>query len=383
MIGVMDYDVIVIGAGPAGSSAAMAAAKQGAKVILLEEHAVVGIPAHCNGGFLSTARPDLMEEIISTMDKRVVIQKRDAGSEMRVIAPSGKIVQTSKQPSVTYLVDRAAFDYELARQAVNAGAQLFLNTRVTSLVKQNGRVVGVNTSSTKMPQIFGKVVIAADGISGGVRGVAKWEGLIREGQKYVTGITMELAGVKDCERVHELYTGSYLTKGWTGISPSGIDSWTTHFLTYDEFERIKFGNCLLSRKLKDAVPIKIVGWKHTSNLGVRFPEIVKEGLILTGSAANWRGNLVAVISGRYAGEVAAEAAREGDVSVGKLSQFIDLYEKTGLLKERYQHSDFMGARPFAQLSDEEIEEFLQELIQKYGFTYIPSAPVTGLHGRVD
>jgi NADPH-dependent 2,4-dienoyl-CoA reductase/sulfur reductase-like enzyme len=41
------YDVAVIGAGPAGGSAALHAAKLGLKTIILEEHNVIGEPVHC------------------------------------------------------------------------------------------------------------------------------------------------------------------------------------------------------------------------------------------------------------------------------------------------------------------------------------------------
>ncbi len=109
----------------------------------------------------------------------------------------------------------------------------------------------------------------------------------------------------------------------------------------------------------------------------RFPEIVKEGLILTGSAANWRGTLVAVVSGSCAGKIAAEAARSGDASIKNLSRFIDLYEKTGLINDRYQHSDWLGSRPFAHRTDEEIESLLIEMINQSGLTYNPSSPVLG------
>ncbi len=121
-------------------------------------------------------------------------------------------------------------------------------------------------------------------------------------------------------------------------------------------------------------------WKHTSNLGVRFPEIVKDGLILTGSAANWRGTTVSIVSGRCAGEVAAEAVHDGDVSAQRLGKFIDLYEKVGLIKELYQHSSWQESRPLGGCSDEEIERRLTEMIEKSGLTYIPSAPVLGFHG---
>ncbi|MBN2059481.1 MAG: NAD(P)/FAD-dependent oxidoreductase [Deltaproteobacteria bacterium] len=375
------YDVLVIGAGPAGSAAAKAAAEGGAETILLEEHHRIGIPSHCTGALHSSARPDILTAILETMDKRVVIRKPGDYTKTQLFAPDGSALQSDEWPSHRYLIDRAVFDQELAKQAVRAGAKLLLNTRVTGLIKKNNRIIGVTTASRSLPEVFCKIVIAADGIAGGVRGVAKWEGLIAEDQAYVGGITMELTGLKDCYHKAGLYTGAYLEKGWFSITPSGPHSCIVQFMNLDEYKRVMEGNYYLSQILKNTVPIRMDGWRHTSNLGVRFREIVKDGLILTGSAANWRGTTVAVVSGRCAGEVAAEAVKEGDVTARRLSEFIDLYEKAGLIKELYQHSDWLRSRPLGRLSDEEIEKWLTEMIKKNGQTYIPSAPVLGFHGR--
>ena len=48
------YDIVVVGAGPAGAAAAQMAAERGLKTVILEEHRVIGIPVHCSG-FISPA----------------------------------------------------------------------------------------------------------------------------------------------------------------------------------------------------------------------------------------------------------------------------------------------------------------------------------------
>ncbi|HYM91618.1 MAG TPA: FAD-dependent oxidoreductase, partial [bacterium] len=45
----MAYEVIVVGAGPAGAEAARAAARGGLRALLVEEHPTVGVPSHCTG----------------------------------------------------------------------------------------------------------------------------------------------------------------------------------------------------------------------------------------------------------------------------------------------------------------------------------------------
>lgn len=376
-----EYDVIVIGAGPAGSAAAKVAAQRGAKTILLEEHTRIGIPSHCTGRLHSTERPDILAEVVGAIDKRVVIREPGEHFQQRIFAPNGRLLQSEKSSAQHYLVDRAVFDQELAKQAVRAGAKILLGTRVTGLIKRHGRVVGVSTASNALPEAFGKVVIAADGIAGGVRGVAKWEGLISDNQSYVSGITTELTGLKNRDEVGGLYTGSYLTKGWFSITPAGAESCVVQFMNLQEYRRVMEGGYFLSEVLKNAIPIRMDSWKQTSNLGVRFPKIVKDGLILTGSAANWRGTIVSLVSGRCAGEVAADAVHEGNVTARRLAMFIDLYEKTGLIKESYQHSSWQDSRPFGNCSDEEIEKRLTDMLERTGLSYIPSPPVLGLHDK--
>jgi digeranylgeranylglycerophospholipid reductase len=378
----VEYDVVVVGAGPAGSCAAKAAAERGAKTILLEEHRIIGVPSHCAGVLHSNDRTDILEEILRSMSLRVVIRRPDECSDLHIYAPDGQVLQTEPWPACRWVIDRALFDQELAKQAVKAGAELVLNTRVTGLKKQGEKIVGVTTSSKDLPEVSGRVVIAADGIAGGVRGIARWEGMTRPGQTCAGGITMELAGIKDGSRLGGMYTGSFLNKGWFAIMPISNESCVVQFMSLEEYQRVKTGNYFLSEVLKGSMPIRIDGWSQTSDLGVRFPEIVKHGLILTGSAANWRGSIISIVSGRYAGEVAAEAVREGDTTAPRLAKFIDLYEKTGLTRELYQHSDWLQSRFLGNLSDDEIVQRLTGWIQKTGLTYIPSEPVLGMHGRI-
>ena len=94
-----EYDIVIVGAGPAGSSAARVAADKGMKTILLEEHPVIGIPAHCDGR-LGATRSGLTDELLETMDKSVVVTELRA---CRIFAPSGQIVKEIPHPEATSL----------------------------------------------------------------------------------------------------------------------------------------------------------------------------------------------------------------------------------------------------------------------------------------
>jgi digeranylgeranylglycerophospholipid reductase len=362
-----EYDVIVVGAGPAGSAAAKAAAGRGAKTVLLEEHTEIGVPTHCNG-VIPPPLVDLAREILHTMGQRVVLREF---RKARVYAPSGKVVKSVPiPPNTLFLVDRAQFDRELARQAVNAGADLILNTRVNGLLKRDGRVVGVTTGSAANPEIYGKVVIAADGINAIQKGVPKWAGLTPINQRYWGGISFELTRVRGLEPdTVELHTGAFTKKGHLTITPRDEVSCMTHFETLDEFRQAKLGNYALSKKLKDAVPLKMVGYRHTWDLGERLPKIIDNGLILTGSAANWRGTIISIALGIYAGQVASEAVVEDDVTEKKLSKYEELLAK--IPGKGYQFKSKMSVFPFYQRSDDEIEELLLERIDKGTLNWPP------------
>jgi digeranylgeranylglycerophospholipid reductase len=360
-VAVNEYDVVVVGAGPAGSAAAKTAAKHGLKTILLEEHMVIGVPVHCSGFISGTIWPALIQEILKTTDKNVIVREYET---RRIFAPSGRIVKEVPLTGTgSYLVRRDYFDQELVRQAVNAGADLRLNTRVTGIFKQDSRIVGVTTGSSVVPDISAKIVIATDGINAAQKGIPKWEGLTKTGQTFTGGIALELTRVRDIDpAVTEYHTGAFIKKGWTTIHPIDSVSCVAHFMTMAEFENVKTGRYALSRKLRDAIPIRITGYRHTSDLGIGLPRLVEDGLILAGSSANFRGILPAMISGRYAAEVAAMAIRENDVTANKLSQYEVLCEVL-----RRSAKPFIQQYSFYERSDEDIERLLTELIDRNEF----------------
>jgi len=168
-----EYDVIVVGAGPAGSSAAKAAAERGASTILLEEDTQIGLPQHCSG-LLHGTKSGIGNEILATMDKRVVLGEVKV---RRIFSPSGRTLDIPLEGKGVWHIDRGLFDMQLAVQAANAGAEIAVNTKVTGLLTHGENTIGVTTSSRAIPEIHGKVVIAADGIRSILKGIPRWTGL--------------------------------------------------------------------------------------------------------------------------------------------------------------------------------------------------------------
>lgn len=141
-------DVLVIGLGPAGGAAAAAAAKAGLGVLAVERKREIGIPVQC---------AEFIPLLLSAYAQAEgVLVQRIAG--MKTFLPSGATEQ-SAFPGL--MIDRAAFDQVLAREAQMQGAHLLLDSRLIRLDAANCTAV-IETS--KGEQIFAyRLLVAADG----------------------------------------------------------------------------------------------------------------------------------------------------------------------------------------------------------------------------
>ncbi|MDP2937285.1 MAG: NAD(P)/FAD-dependent oxidoreductase [Dehalococcoidia bacterium] len=118
----LSCDVLVIGAGPAGSTAARVASQEGARVLLVERKAQIGTPVQCAGYVAKAVRwyVDLPSECVSQAVER-----------LRTHLPDGS-VHEAEMPG--YLLDRGAMDRFLAKQAVKSGAKLLVHTTAQQVV---------------------------------------------------------------------------------------------------------------------------------------------------------------------------------------------------------------------------------------------------------
>lgn len=142
-------DVLVVGLGPAGSSAAAAAARAGCSVIALEKKKVVGLPVQC-------------AEFIPLPVARFAIGDTRAQSiaGMATFLPSG---ERTEQAFRGLMIRRERFDQALARTAEACGALLWTDAALQAL-EANAGVARVSTAGAPRELGF-KVVIAADGPS--------------------------------------------------------------------------------------------------------------------------------------------------------------------------------------------------------------------------
>jgi geranylgeranyl reductase family protein len=167
-----DADVIIVGAGPAGSAAAYYLATQGLDVLLLEKTAFPREKV-CGDGLTPRAVKQLHDMNIDTSVEAGWLHNkglRIVGGGHRLEIPWPELTD---YPPYGLVRSRQDFDEILARQAQSAGARLLERTRVTGpiLDERTGRVLGVTARPDGGPrgeevEFRAPIVVAADGVSG-------------------------------------------------------------------------------------------------------------------------------------------------------------------------------------------------------------------------
>jgi len=318
-----DFDVIVIGGGPAGCYAALTAATKGCRVAIFEEHGAIGWPRHDPGWLMES---EFTKSVISAVGKAVTWTRV---KEFKVCnAEYGDLIEKSTLGG--YLVRRDILEKEIAALAIKAGARLYLKTRVTNLIRKEGKVEGVETSSGIIPKAKGEIFICADGIRSAGNGFATREGLC-ERKEVRPGISYQLANADVSTGIIELFLSPdpllnykcFFTHG-EGVCFLGFPSSAAFYELKEREDNI------VSHKIKNAYPIEVSGYSRVSSgkYGKYFKNMVRDNIIFVGDASGGAGNIHGMIQGHFAGTVAASAIKDNDISEERLSEYQDLVLNT-------------------------------------------------------
>jgi digeranylgeranylglycerophospholipid reductase len=348
---------VVVGAGPAGSIAAMTAAKQGVKTLILEKEP---LPRYklCGGA--------IPNWVVSHLNIPEEILQREYNVLSYFSSPNYNRQDNNLGNGKYFGINRDSFDYHLTRMAVEEGAKLNDKSKVTSVIREHEQVRGVITSEGE--KYLTNVVIACDGqlslISKKCGMWSKW--FRKKGEKWqdhtVSCVGVEIKMGK--EIIDERFGNSFMFLYGDDIIPSGY-AWlfpkrrtisvgiggiyrnlkkkTTEYLNC-LFEK----NPIVTEMLKGGEIIKKKGaWIP---IQTPYKPSYDAGLLIAGDAASMvspisgEGILFAIRAGTDAGKAAAEAVIEGDFSADFLSKYQKRWEISIGLTLKFQVQFFHNLR---------------------------------------
>jgi electron transfer flavoprotein-quinone oxidoreductase len=363
------FDLIVVGAGPAGSAAALVAARAGLKVIVFERGEFPG-SKNMFGGVLfghdiNELVPDFWE---SAPIERIMIEERYflvSGNSATTIASRNK--DFAEPPYNGFSVLRARFDKWFADQAVAAGALLVCETLVKSLIMEDGKCVGVRTGR-KDGDVFADCVIVAEGVNSLL---TRDIGVHKEWKRTDVGV-----GVKELiklpkETIEARFnlTGKEgasmriigLTKGMTGgaFLYTNKDTVALGFVTMvealaasgikptDLIEEIK-AHPMIAPLIEGGATIEYTAHMVPEQGLNAVPDLVHDGLLIAGDAAmisnllTGEGANLAVTTGRLAGEAVIAAKAKGDFSRAGLDGYRTALNESYVMEDLRQFKGFAG-----------------------------------------
>ena len=153
-------DVIVVGAGPAGISAALEVAREGRKVVLLERSSYPGSKNMYGGAVYTKALKEVFEDDFDSIPFERVINSHT----WAFLNETGAFEMTYNNSAATsaYAIKRLQLESWMVEVAKKYGVFYCPNTLVVDLVQENGCVVGVKTESE---EYYAPITILADGVN--------------------------------------------------------------------------------------------------------------------------------------------------------------------------------------------------------------------------
>ena len=183
------FDSIVVGAGPAGVSAAITLAKAGLNVALLERGAYAGAKNVQGAVLYSKMLADVVPEFWKDcpLERRITDERVFIMTGTSAIQAGFKSAELDTNPANSYTIIRVEFDKWFAQKAEEAGVTFVTGVTVNELLKKDGAIIGVKT--TEGDELHADVVIACDGVNSIL---AQKAGLHREWKPYEVAL-----GVKE------------------------------------------------------------------------------------------------------------------------------------------------------------------------------------------
>lgn len=324
----LDYDLVVVGGGPAGSSTAYSAAKNGVKVALLEKEEEIA----------QTVRTSGVTWIKDVQKFGIPKEYYNEIKNYSFCSPNNQVTICDSESRAVVLDVRKTYRW-LAKQAEKEGVDIFLNCNVIDIIKnKEGNISGVEAVSKKDYTFNSKIVIDASGFQSVV---AKSLGLVSQWKRFGAGAEYEAyAEHVDSDTWWLMVGQKYSPSGYAWIFPVGKnivrigvgigkpESSVDPTIRLKEIIDAKMGPI---KNLGKITPIEF-HYGLIPNEGLSR-KTVYDNLILVGDSAGQANPLVlegiryAIMFGKVAGEISSNAIKSGDTSKKSLIGYEENWKK--------------------------------------------------------
>jgi electron transfer flavoprotein-quinone oxidoreductase len=383
----ISFDVIVVGAGLAGSTAAAIAARSGLKVALIERGQAAGGKNFFGGAVYTHA---LQEVYPDFWERKPPLERPVTEAGFWFLSKDGLVRMTvqggklNNKPVDAHVALRAKFDGWWAEQAQKEGVLLIPKTTVVDFLRDpNGKVIGVLTDRPQ-GEVYAPVTIVCEGVNNLLTqklGLTRHDlrpSAVALGCKQLIALPPETIntrfGLPDSDHGLAVSVMGDVSMGLTGLGfvytandcvsvglGINLDLLAKHKVRPYE---------LLQRYLNHPYIAPLIAGGRLMEYGAHLipeggwrdmPKLSTDGVLVAGDAAtmvnplHWEGTNMAIIAGKTAAETVVEAHKRKDFSSKSLSLYRDRLKERFVLQDLYQyrnlsrfledHPDFMDVYP--------------------------------------
>lgn len=353
-----DYDIIIVGAGPAGLIAGANAADIGASVLIMDKKTELGKPVRCG------------EAVIENVFRDFNIKPRNefiSNRLRKMLCVSSKGKKLSVELNLNgYILDRIKFEEYLGNLANDKGVEILLGATVLGMEKNTLRFTEDHGKSKK--KITGRIFIGADGVESRL---GRWASITKALKPIDIGVCLQYV-VSDIEvnnnEVEFYWGGRYSPHGYMWVFPKSDNKANVGILSPGNINVDLKGH--LDRFLKERAPKFTKLNSITGAVPQTIPPkpLVKDNVMVVGDAARLAipvtggGIGHAMVSGRWAGEVAGKVA-VGNEEISELNEYED---KVTILRKKISRANRLKEKI---IKDDDIFELLFGLFLPFQYLY--------------